>query len=82
MIKIAITVEAFDALASTLPLGTVAYEKNLDAKGECHVWLQPMMVDRLRFLRGGRELFRCYPTAGRNRGRMRLVAFVPPLPTT
>ena len=57
MIKIAITAEAFDALASTLPLGTVAYEKNLDAKGECHVWLEPMVVDRLRFLRGPGESF-------------------------
>jgi hypothetical protein len=35
----AYVVEAFEAIASTLPLGSVAYEKELDAKGECHVWL-------------------------------------------
>ena len=32
MIKIAITVEAFDALASTLPIGSVAPAKILDSK--------------------------------------------------
>jgi hypothetical protein len=57
VIKIAITVETFDALASTLPFGTGTYEKNLDAKGECPLWLEPMVVDRLRFLRGQGESF-------------------------
>ena len=51
MIKIAITVEAFKALAVTLPLGSVAYEKELNAKGECHVWLDPTVVSRLRAMR-------------------------------
>jgi hypothetical protein len=37
VIKIAITVETFDALASTLPLGSVACPENLVAEGECHV---------------------------------------------
>jgi hypothetical protein len=41
MIKIAITFEAFEAIASTLPLGSVAVEPELDAKGERHVWLDP-----------------------------------------
>jgi hypothetical protein len=57
MIKIAITVGAFDALASTLPIGSVASAKNFDAKGEFHVWLEPAAVDRLRFLRGAGESF-------------------------
>ena len=34
MIKIAITEAAFEAIASTLPLGSVAYEPELNAKGE------------------------------------------------
>jgi hypothetical protein len=52
MIKIAITQAAFDAIASTLPLGSVGYEKELDAKGECHVWLETTVVNRLRAMRG------------------------------
>jgi hypothetical protein len=57
MIKIAITIEAFEALAATLPLGSVAYEKELNAKGECHVWLEPMVVNRLRAMRGPGESY-------------------------
>jgi hypothetical protein len=33
VIKIAITVEAYDALASTIPLRSDAFEKELDANG-------------------------------------------------
>jgi hypothetical protein len=33
VIKIAITVEAFEAIAATLPFSTVAVEPELDAKG-------------------------------------------------
>ena len=39
MIKIDITVEAYEAIASTVPLGAVAFEKRLDANGQCHVRL-------------------------------------------
>ncbi len=41
VIKIAITEAAFEAIASTLPLGSVAVEPELDAKGERHIWLGP-----------------------------------------
>ena len=34
MIKIAISVEAFEAIAKTLPVGSVGYEAELDEKGE------------------------------------------------
>jgi hypothetical protein len=46
MIKIAITVEAFEAFASTLPFGSVGYEPELNAKGECFVWLAPKQGNR------------------------------------
>ena len=52
MIKIAISVEAYEAIVSTLPLGSVAVEPELDAKGERHVWLDPTVINRLRALRG------------------------------
>lgn len=34
MIRIAITVEAYAAIGRTLPLGTVAVEREVNAKGE------------------------------------------------
>jgi hypothetical protein len=50
MIRIAITAEAFDAIAPTMPFGSVGYEA-----GERYVWLEPNVVDRLRYLRGPGE---------------------------
>jgi hypothetical protein len=40
MIRIAITVEAFDAICATLPVGSVAYEAETNAKGERLIWLE------------------------------------------
>jgi hypothetical protein len=57
VIKIVITVEAFEAIASTLPLGSVAVEPELGAKGERHVWLEPNVVNRLRALRRSGESY-------------------------
>jgi len=59
MIKIAIGVEAFEAIASTLPLGSVGYENEVNERGECYVWLDPNVVNRLRAMRGpGESLLR------------------------
>jgi hypothetical protein len=57
MIRIAITEAAFEAIAATLPLGSVTYEPGADADGQRHVWLPPFVVDRLRFLRGPGESY-------------------------
>jgi hypothetical protein len=51
VIKVAITTTAFEAIASTLPLGSVGYEAELNAKGERLVWLAPAVVDRLTAMR-------------------------------
>jgi hypothetical protein len=48
MIGIAITQAAFDAIASTLPLGSVNYENHVNERGERYVWLPPNVVDRLK----------------------------------
>ena len=48
MIRIAITQAAFDAIAKTLPLGSVAYENATNECGERYVWLPPNVVDRLK----------------------------------
>jgi hypothetical protein len=34
MIRIAISAEAFEAIARTLPLGSVGYENKIDEKGQ------------------------------------------------
>jgi hypothetical protein len=57
VIKIAITTTAFEAIAATLPLGSVAYEPDLNAKGERLVWLAPAVVDRLTAMRGPGESY-------------------------
>jgi hypothetical protein len=46
--------EAFEAIARTMPLGTVAYEAE---GGERHIWLDPLMLNRLRALRGPGESY-------------------------
>jgi hypothetical protein len=48
MIRIAITQAAFDAIAATLPLGSVSYENHVNERGERYVWLPPNVVDRLK----------------------------------
>ena len=48
MIRIAISAEAFDAIAATLPLGSVSFENGVNEHGERYVWLPPNVVDRLK----------------------------------
>jgi hypothetical protein len=48
MIRIAISQAAFDAIAATLPLGSVGYENAFNERGERYVWLPPNVVDRLK----------------------------------
>jgi hypothetical protein len=57
MIRIAITPAAFEAIAATLPLGSVGYENATNEKGERLIWLEPRMVDRLSALRGRDESY-------------------------
>ena len=55
MVRIAISQAAFEAIAKTLPLGSVGYENATNEKGERLIWLEPSVVDRLRALRGPGE---------------------------
>jgi hypothetical protein len=41
MIRIAISVEAFEAIVATLPLGSVGYENKTNERGERLIWLEP-----------------------------------------
>jgi hypothetical protein len=51
VIRIAISPEAFAAIAKTLPLGTVNFENAANERGERLIWLEPGVVARLRLLR-------------------------------
>jgi hypothetical protein len=57
MIRIAISQAAFDAIARTMPFGSVNFEAGVDDKGERYIWLPRAVVDRLRSLRGPGESF-------------------------
>jgi hypothetical protein len=56
VIRIAITAEAFEAIAATMPLGSVGYENATNERGETLIWLDHSVVARLRSLRHRREL--------------------------
>jgi hypothetical protein len=57
MVRIAISVEAFEAIARTLPLGSVGYENETTERGERLIRLDRAMVDRLRAMRGPGESY-------------------------
>jgi hypothetical protein len=48
---------AFDAIAATLPVGSVAFERDTGDKGERHIWLAAEIVNKLRRLRGSGESY-------------------------
>jgi hypothetical protein len=57
MIKIAISQAAFDAIAETLPLGTVAVEPYFTAEGLRTIWIDPREADKLAAMRGEGETY-------------------------
>ncbi|MBV8105496.1 MAG: hypothetical protein JO223_12905 [Hyphomicrobiales bacterium] len=58
MIRISLTPAAFDAIAATLPLGSVGFESELDAKGERSVWIDDAVANKLIAMRGPGESFK------------------------
>jgi hypothetical protein len=55
MVRIAISQSAFDAIASTMPIGSVGYEGQTNEKGERMIWLPPDVLAKLKALRGPGE---------------------------
>ena len=54
MVRIGITPAAFEAIVDTLPLGSVGFERDPDAKGELQIWLDgAVVVDRVAAIRPG-----------------------------
>ncbi len=57
MIRIAITVEAFEAIVATLGPGSVGYEPQTNAKGERLIWLEEVWISKLTALRRPSESY-------------------------
>jgi hypothetical protein len=57
MIRIVITRAAFDAIAATHALGSVAVELEANERGQRLIWLEEAWVDRLHSLRGPGESY-------------------------
>jgi hypothetical protein len=57
MIRIAITAAAFEAIKATLPLGSVGFEPEPDAKGERTIWIDDRQADKLAAMRGPGESY-------------------------
>ena len=57
MIRIAISAEAFEAIARTLPLGSMGFEAEANERGERYVWLEDAMGNWRGAMRGRGESF-------------------------
>jgi hypothetical protein len=57
VVRIAITQATFEAIARTLPLGSVGYENKVNERGEKLIWLGHAVVARLRAMRGHGEIY-------------------------
>ena len=57
MVRIAISPEAFDAIAATLPLGSIGYENAVDDRGNRLIWLPPDAIAKLKALRAAGESY-------------------------
>jgi len=57
MIRIAISPAAFDAVAATLPVGSVAVEAEANERGERYVWLEERWLNKLDAMRRPDETY-------------------------
>jgi hypothetical protein len=57
MIRLTITPAAFEAIASTLPFGSVAVEPERTPDGGVGIWLDNATVAKLRAMRGPGDSF-------------------------
>jgi hypothetical protein len=57
VIKIAISAEAYNAIAEALPVGTVAVEPERLPDGRVEIWLAPNILAKLKMLRRPSESY-------------------------
>ena len=74
MIRIAISAEAFEAIARTLPLGSMGFEAEANERGEKLVWLEDAMADRLASCGGRARATATLSYVSRGRRRLPLDA--------
>jgi hypothetical protein len=55
MVRISISPQAFAAIASTMPLGSVGFENKRDENGDWFIWIPPDVLAKLNHLRGPGE---------------------------
>ena len=71
MICISIGLAALEAIAATIALGSVGYEREESSEGERQIWLARRSSPPAACMWARRELFGCHPEA---RGRRALIA--------
>jgi hypothetical protein len=52
MVRVAISQAAFDAIGTTLPVGSTRYENAVNEKGGRLIWLERRMLDKLNSIAG------------------------------
>jgi hypothetical protein len=57
MIRISVTAAAYEAIAATLPFGSVGFEGEVTPRGERQIGLKPPVLDRLKAMRGPGESY-------------------------
>jgi hypothetical protein len=57
MIRIAISQAAFEAIARTLPFGSMSFENKIDEDGNRLIWLERRMLDKLNSHRRAGESY-------------------------
>ena len=57
MIRIAISQAAFEAIAWTLPFGSMSFENAIDENGDRLIWLERRMLDKLNSHRRAGESY-------------------------
>ena len=71
MIRISITIEAYEAIVATFLLGTVAYEPEPNAKGERLIWVEEIWCSKLDAIRKPRRQLQRRRSAARRTGAKR-----------
>jgi hypothetical protein len=57
VIRIAVSVQAYEAIVATLALGTVGVEPELNERGERLIWLEERRLDKLNSIRRPSESY-------------------------
>ena len=51
MVRISVSPAAFGAIVSTMPLGSVGFERDPDNKGDRLIWIETRITDQIALIR-------------------------------